>query len=263
MKNILDKIVGERQQFVSSQKEIVTTKQLEAYAHFNRACFSLSQSLLQKNGFGIIAEFKKASPSKGIINATANVEDVTLAYAKAGAAAVSILTEPNYFNGSNKDIINARKLLQIPILRKEFIVDEYQILEAKAIGADAILLIAACLSSSKTHDLAKFAKTIGLEVLLELHEESELAHICDEINVIGINNRNLRTFVVDVDNSLKLAKQLPTDKIKVAESGIDDIETVMKFRQHGYIGFLIGEHFMKTENPGEAFNKFYNELTTK
>jgi indole-3-glycerol phosphate synthase len=144
----------------------------------------------------------------------------------------------------------------IPLLRKDFMIDEYQIVEAKAMGADVILLIAACLSATQVQQLAGFAHTLGLEILLELHEEEELGHVCNEVDMVGINNRNLKTFEVDIDRSLKLAEQIPADKIKVAESGISDVATIQLFKAAGFQGFLIGENFMKTADPGKAFRDF-------
>ena len=227
---------------------------------FNRECLSLKQSLLNKNLTGIIAEFKRASPSKGIINDKADVFDVLLEYEINGASAVSILTEPIYFKGNNDDMISVRDAVKIPVLRKDFIFEEYQIAEAKAIGADVILLIAACLTVTEVKRLATFANNIGLEVLLELHDEEELQHICDETTIIGINNRNLKTFEVDIERSLRMAEKIPVDKIKIAESGIDNIETINIFKEAGFKGFLIGEHFMKEKNPGEAFKHFVQKL---
>ena len=185
--------------------------------------------------------------------------EITKAYSENGASCLSVLTDEYYFGGCNEDLITAR-VNKIPILRKDFIIDEYQITEAKAIGADVILLIAACLSPADVQRMAIFAKNAGLEVLLELHDETELGHICDETNMIGINNRDLKTFIVDIDRSLRMAEKIPADKIKVAESGISNVETIRLFRQHGFNGFLVGENFMKEQDPGAAFKKFVQKI---
>lgn len=260
MKNILAEIVDKRKATVKQLKSIVPVQAWEMMPFFNRECLSLKQSLLSKNLTGIIAEFKRASPSKGIINDKADVFDVLLDYEINGASAVSILTEPIYFNGNNDDMMSVRDAVKIPVLRKDFIFDEYQIAESKAIGADVILLIAACLTVTEVKRLAAFANNIGLEVLLELHVEEELQHICDETNIIGINNRNLETFEVDIERSLRMAEKIPADKIKIAESGIDNVETIKIFKEAGFKGFLMGEKFMKEKNPGAAFKQFIKNL---
>ena len=253
--NILDKIIlHKREQIAEQQKNIPIETFFEA-ANFNRKCFSLIQNLQQGNTTGIIAEFKRKSPSKGFINEHANVLEVTTAYTNAGAAALSILTDEYFFGGSNADLIAAR-VLNIPILRKDFIISEYQIAEAKAIGADVILLIAACLSADEVKRLAAYAVSIGLEVLLELHSEEELEHICADTILVGINNRNLKNFEVDINAALAMAKLIPDTKIKIAESGISNLETIKIFSEAGYKGFLIGENFMKEANPAIAFNNF-------
>jgi indole-3-glycerol phosphate synthase len=233
---------------------------LEKFPFFNRDCISLEQRLKAGVSTGIITEFKRKSPSKGIINATAVVEEVTRDYERFGAAAVSVLTDDHFFGGSSEDLMEARDAVTIPILRKDFIIDEYQLLEAKAIGADVILLIAACLTPPEVKMLAASAKSLGLEVLLELHDEAELEHICDETVLIGINNRSLKTFEVNLDRSLDMAAKIPKDKIKIAESGISDVNQINLFKEHGFAGFLMGENFMKDSNPGEAFRIFASKL---
>ena len=195
-----------------------------------------------------------------MINETAIVEDVTAAYERYGAAAISVLTDDHFFGGSSEDLMAARDTVNIPILRKDFIIDEYQLLEAKAIGADIILLIAACLTPPEVKMLAASAKSLGLEVLLELHDEEELDHICDDITLIGINNRSLKTFDVNVDRSLVMAAKIPSGKMKIAESGISDVSQINLFKENGFTGFLMGENFMKEVNPGEAFRKFVSKL---
>ena len=229
---------------------------------FNRKAFSLKQFLLDESKTGIIAEFKRQSPSKGIINDTADVTEVTKAYTENGASCLSVLTDTQFFGGTNEDVLKAR-VNNIPILRKEFIIDEYQVLEAKAIGADVILLIAACLSPERVKQLAIFAKGLGLEVLLEIHNEDELQHICDETEIVGVNNRDLKTFTVDINRSIALSKKIPADKIKIAESGINDVETICIFKTAGLKGFLIGENFMKQPDPTIAFAAFVKQLKAK
>jgi indole-3-glycerol phosphate synthase len=260
MKNILEQIVAERKKTVDQLKNIVPMEAWEMMPFYERNCLSLKKSLLNKNLTGIIAEFKRASPSKGIINADADIFDVALDYQINGASAISVLTEPVYFNGMNDDLLDIRDSIKIPLLRKDFIFDEYQIAESKAMGADVILLIAACLTAAEVKRLATFANNIGLEVLLELHDETELDHICDAVTLIGINNRNLKTFEVDIARSLRMAEKIPADKIKIAESGISNVETINIFKEAGFKGFLMGENFMKEENPGIAFEQFVQKL---
>ncbi|HET9055400.1 MAG TPA: indole-3-glycerol phosphate synthase TrpC [Chitinophagaceae bacterium] len=259
--NILDTIIAYKKVEVIKRKALRPVAELEETITFNRPVYSLKSSLLDDRKTGIIAEYKRMSPSKGIINDKANVVMVTTAYTKNGASGLSVLTDEKFFGGSANDLIKAR-INEIPILRKDFIVEEYQIIEARAMGADVILLIAACLSPAEVRRLATFAKSIGLEVLLELHDEEELQHICDETEIVGINNRNLKTFEVDIVRSLRMAEKIPAGKVKVAESGISSVENINLFRQHGFRGFLIGENFMKEENPGEAFREFAEKLKT-
>jgi indole-3-glycerol phosphate synthase len=257
--NILNEIIEFKKQEVAENKKLVSFTELEQNQNFDRQIFSLKHSLLDKTKTGIIAEFKRKSPSKGIINNSADVLEVTQAYTENGASCLSVLTDTEFFGGSADDLRRARAN-NIPVLRKDFIIDEYQLVEAKAMGADVILLIAACLTAAEVKRLATFANNIGLEVLLELHDETELEHICDATTLIGINNRNLKTFEVDIERSLRMAKQIPADKIKIAESGISNVETIQLFKDAGFKGFLMGENFMKEKNPGEAFNQFVKKL---
>lgn len=231
-----------------------------ADAGYTRKTISLVEGLSRPNASGIIAEFKRKSPSKGIINDQVDPVQVTKAYQDAGASAVSILTDEYFFGGNDQDLLRARQALDIPILRKEFIIDEYQVHEAKALGADLILLIAACLSKEEVVRFSTVARSLGLEVLLELHDEDELEHVCDTVDLVGINNRSLKTFDVNIERSLKMASQLPKGKLKVAESGIDDPAQVKLFKENGYSAFLIGENFMKTNDPGMALNEFRNQI---
>lgn len=260
MKNMLDEIIGKRKQALVQLKNRVPKNAWEMMPFYERPCLSLKKNLLNKDLSGIIAEFKRASPSKGIINGGADIFDVAMDYQSNGAAAISVLTEPLYFKGSNDDLLAIRNSVEIPLLRKDFIFDEYQLAESKAIGADVILLIAACLTPGEVKRLATFANNIGLEVLLELHEETELEHICDATTLIGINNRNLKTFEVDIDRSLRMAERIPADKIKIAESGISNTETIRLFKDAGFKGFLMGEHFMKEKDPGAAFKQCIQQL---
>ena len=257
--NILDKIIAHKKIEVAERKAVTSIAELEKSPAFTRPVLSLKQFLLDDNKTGIIAEFKRKSPSKGIINDKADVVEVTSAYAKYGASGLSVLTDETFFGGSTEDLVKAR-VNNIPLLRKEFIIDEYQIVEARAMGADVILLIAACLTPADVKRLATFAQSLQLEVLLELHDEEELSHICEETVLVGINNRNLKTFAVDIERSLAMAQKIPAGKVKIAESGISSAENIRLFRDHGFRGFLIGENFMKEANPGLAFEQFVKTI---
>jgi indole-3-glycerol phosphate synthase len=257
--NILDTIIAQKKIEVANRKKSIDIKNLEEQPFYKREPLSLKQFLLNNHKTGIIAEFKRKSPSKGIINATADVVEVTTAYTANGAACLSVLTDSDFFGGSTEDLLKAR-VNNIPILRKDFVIDEYQIVEARAMGADVILLIAACLTPVEVKRLAAFAKSLQLEVLLELHAEEELGHICDETEIVGINNRNLKTFEVDIERSLRMAEKIPSTKIKVAESGISSVENIRLFKENGFRGFLIGENFMKQEKPAIAFAEFVSKL---
>ncbi|MGL4518314.1 MAG: indole-3-glycerol phosphate synthase TrpC [Phocaeicola sp.] len=223
---------------------------------------SMRQSLAA-SPHGIIAEFKRRSPSKGWINQSAHPQEIAPAYQEAGAAALSILTDAPYFGGSLYDLEVARPLVELPLLRKEFIIDPYQLYEAKMAQADAVLLIASILSASECHDLAAQAHELGMEVLLEIHHENELTHLNPCIDMLGVNNRHLGTFHTDVNHSFELAKVLPKELLWVSESGIAHPETVAALREVGYRGFLMGENFMKNAHPGEALKAFVAELTTR
>jgi len=257
--NILDTIIEHKKAEVEKRKAETTVQELEKSAFYLRPVLSLKEFLLDTNRTGIIAEFKRRSPSKGVINGDASVEAVTGAYAGNGASGLSVLTDETFFGGSTADLIKAR-VNQVPILRKDFIIDEYQLIEARAMGADVILLIAACLSPADTRRLAIFAKSLNLEVLLELHGEEELGHICDETELIGVNNRNLKTFAVDIERSLEMGRRIPENKIKIAESGISSVNMIRLFRENGFKGFLAGEIFMKEKDPGAAFKAFAESL---
>ena len=261
--NILDNIIAVKRGEVRAKKELVPVSELENFPYFNSACNSLVSQLLMEGSTGIIAEFKRKSPSKGVINDKVEIGPVVESYDAHGAAGISILTDENFFGGSNDDVLYARSIVKVPILRKDFIIDEYQLLEAKAIGASVILLIAACLSPKRVQELALFARKLGLEVLLEIHDETELNHICEEVDLVGVNNRDLKTFTVDVQRSIELIEQIPAEKIKISESGITDVDTIIRLMSYGYKGFLIGENFMKQPEPSIAFADFVNQLKAK
>ncbi len=257
--NILDKIILHKKEEIEVRKGLVTEAELMASKYYSRTGLSLKKSLLDSNSTGIIAEFKRKSPSKGFINQYAEAEAVTKAYTDLGAAGLSVLTDNEFFGGSTNDLVLARENV-IPILRKDFVLDSYQIMASKAMGADVILLIAACLSKAEAKFLAAYAKELKLEVILEIHDESELDHICESVDMVGINNRNLKTFAVDINRSLKMAKKLPDGMVKIAESGINDVQTIERFKDAGFQGFLMGEMFMKEADPGKAFEAFVQQL---
>ena len=261
--DILEEIVAHKRIEVAEQKEQTPARKL--YAEVERMMSegvskrSLSQALTE-NDFGIIAEFKRKSPSKGWIKEDGKPEIIPPSYEQNGAAALSILTDEMYFGGSLDYIRKARPLVNLPILRKDFIIDEYQLFQARHIGADAVLLIAAALSKQEVRSLTALAHDLALEVLLELHSEHELDYADIEVDAIGVNNRNLGTFVTDVQNSFRMAARLPEDKVLVSESGISNPDTIRLLREAGYRGFLIGETFMKTDTPGETLKNFITRL---
>lgn len=256
MKTILDEIVAQKRIEIKEKQKTTSIEDFKNSDNFIVPVISAKASILDESKSGIIAEFKRKSPSKGFINQAADVKKIVSGYEKNGASVVSVLTDKDFFGGSFDDLKQAKEILNIPVLRKDFIVDEYQVYETKAIGADLMLLIAECLTKEEVYNLAKTAKEIGLEVLLELHSEDQLEKVNEFIDLIGINNRNLKTFEVDIEKSKQILKQLPQDLIKVAESGISDPETVKELREAGFQAFLIGENFMKNENPTEAFQEF-------
>jgi len=265
MKDILALIIESKKEEIAQFKPLSSVERFEKEGFFwELSRRSLKQSLLAENSTGIIAEFKRKSPSKGwFLTKGEEIEKVAIAYNDHGAAAISVLTDEPFFGGTLDDLIQARVLCNIPILRKEFIIDPWQIAEARAFGADVVLLIAACLSVQQVQDLAAYAKSLGMETILELHGEDELGHICDDTEIIGINNRNLKTFEVDIDRSLRMAAQISADKIKIAESGINSIENILLFKENGFKGFLIGELFMKQANPAASFITFIDVLKAK
>ncbi len=258
--DILEKIVIDKRKEVDSIKSIIPVSQLENSVLFSRETISLANALKNSNS-GIIAEHKRRSPSKSIINNSLNVQDVATGYEKAGVCGMSVLTDGKYFGGALNDLLLARASANIPLLRKEFIIDEYQILEAKAHGADVILLIAAILTKQEIKQFSEFAKSLQLDVLLEVHNEEELhKSIMPSLDMLGVNNRNLKTFEVSLETSKTLSALIPNDFVKVSESGISSVDAIKTLQPYGYKGFLIGENFMKTNNPGESATHFINNL---
>jgi indole-3-glycerol phosphate synthase len=256
---ILEEIIENKKLEVARRKKEWSLERLEKEMFFSRKTLSLRKSILDSAKTGVIAEYKRRSPSKGLINNRHSVEAVTKAYTAYGASGISVLTDLKYFGGSLDDLVASRDN-GVPLLRKDFIIDEYQVIESRAFGADAILLIAACLSKEEVVYLTKVANSIGLEVLLELHSDSELEHVNDLVSLVGINNRDLKDFSVDLSHSARLISHLDSEKIKIAESGINSVQDVHFLKKIGFDGFLIGEYFMKQENPMQAFKNFTYEL---
>ena len=257
---ILDQIIASKKKEIALKKAVVSVQQLENTDLFNSKTNSLSKSILN-SPFGIIAEHKRRSPSKATINHNLSVEEIVKGYENASASGISVLTDSQYFGGSLEDLLLAKASVNTPLLRKEFIIDEYQLLEAKAFGADAILLIAAVLTRNEIKSLSEFAQSIALEVLLEVHNQEELEKsIMPSIDIIGVNNRNLKTFEVSLKNSIDLITQIPDDFVKISESGLSTSEDVKLLKSYGFQGFLIGENFMKTDNPGKSLEQFIIQL---
>jgi len=258
--NVLQQIVDNKRRELETAKSRISLEQLKAGPHFDRPCLSLAKSLQEKAG--IIAEFKRRSPSKGVIRHPASAAEITRSYYLHGASACSILTDHDFFGGSLQDMLDARPGLEIPVLRKEFILDPYQVYEAKSAGADLILLIAECLSREEIRDLSRVAHDLGMEVLLEMHLESELDKWIPGIDLLGINNRDLRTFDTGIEKSLKMAALLPAEAVWVSESGLKGEDELHELSTAGYRGFLIGETFMKAADPGALCGAFVNSLKT-
>ena len=252
---ILDKIVAHKREEVKLKKQTKSLDALKNSPYYWRECISL-KTRLQVLQTGIIAEFKRKSPSKGFIHENAEVSHVFPGYPAGGACGISVLAGSTFFGGSIDDVKQVRSLVSIPILFKEFVVDEYQLHEAKSAGADVVLLIAAVLTPKECHHLAFVAKSLGMEVLLELHDSNEVLHINNLVDIVGINNRNLKTFEVNLDASIKLAHAIPNTFLKISESGISEPATIKRLRGEGFSGFLMGETFMKTENPAMALTEF-------
>lgn len=259
--DILEKIMAHKRKEVEERKALFPVKLLEQSIYFTGQPVSMKKYLLRADKTGIIAEFKRKSPSKGDINPYAQVERTSIGYMQAGASALSVLTDSAFFGGKNEDLSVARKFNYCPILRKDFVYDEYQIIEAKSIGADAILLIAAVLSPEEIKKLAAFAQSFGMEVLLEVHNKQELLeNLGANIDLVGVNNRNLKTFDVSIQTSLELAELIPDEKIKISESGIFDPAKILELKKAGYRGFLIGENFMRHGRPEKEAQAFMNKL---
>ena len=263
MMNILDKIVLNKKEEVALAKQKKTVSQLKDSSYFKSEVPSFVAHILADNSTGIIAEFKRKSPSKGDIHAGASVKEIVPQYENAGVAGISILTDELFFGGASSDLTLGRGVCSLPIIRKEFIIDSYQIYEAKAMGASAILLIGAILTKEETLAFAKLANELGMEVLFEIHAEEEMEQLNDYVQLVGINNRNLKTFEVDLEQSICLAAQLPCSMVPIAESGISSPEDYLTLKAAGFKGFLVGEYFMKNENPGTACMEFVTTIRSK
>lgn len=258
--NILDTITTHKRLEVASKKRAFPKSVLEQSPYFERTCYSLAEAITNSET-GIITEFKRRSPSKSVINDRNSVEQLIPAYVRAGASAISVLTDTPFFGGSLTDLVQARQLAAIPILRKDFIIDTYQIYEAKAYGADAILLIAACLTEDEIKEFSTLAKHLGLDVLIEIHDETELEKsLIETIDLVGVNNRNLKTFAVSLERSKALAPEIPRRFVKISESGLDSVAAIEELRPFGFKGFLMGEYFMKDADPGSVAKNFINAL---
>ncbi len=260
--DILEKILAQKHKEVSERKSLYPIKLLERSTFFESPTVSFKKYLLREDKLGIIAEFKRKSPSKGMINKYADVERTSIGYMQAGASALSVLTDSEFFGGKNEDLTTARKFNYCPILRKDFIIDEYQIVEAKSIGADVVLLLANVLSVSQIKQFAQFAKSLGLEVLLEIRDKEELQSVNEFVDAVGVNNRNLKDFSVNTSQSFDLANLIPSEFVKVSESGIDSVKTIIDLKDAGFRGFLMGEAFMKNSRPEIACANFIKEVNT-
>lgn len=258
--SILKEIIEHKKKEVYETRVMVNELTYNIVPMYKKTRVRLKKRLSEHEGPAVIAEFKRQSPSKGSINPMVHTKDIAPQYEDACAVAMSVLTDEKYFGGELQDLRDARKNCKLPLLRKDFIVDEYQLKQSKAYGADIILLIASALSLEECNTLAEKAKALKLDVLLEIHDESELKYINPNVDFVGVNNRDLKTMTVNIDNAIKLAKKIPDNYIKVAESGIDSVETVKKMYKAGFKLFLIGEHFMKEDEPGMAASAFIESL---
>lgn len=257
---ILEKIIHHKRQQMPDAREKFPVRMLEKSKFFSRNTLSLSESVANPERSGIIAEFKRKSPSRGMLNDHALVEEVTTGYFRSGASGLSILTDLEFFGGTADDLTRARELNPVPILRKDFIVDEYQIIESKAMGADAILLIAAALKVHEARNLARLAESLNLQVLLEVHSLLELEHLNEFVSMVGVNNRDLHSFATDTELSVQLADKIPSGFLKISESGISSPLIIKRLSSFGYQGFLIGESFMSSPEPAAAFSDFVRRL---
>lgn len=252
--SILEKIILNKKKEIEISKSNISIKMIENSQFFENKIISLKKFLKEKSG--VISEFKRKSPSKPSINLDAEISSTVLGYENANSSAISILTDNLFFGGNKDDILSVRKNISIPILRKDFIIDEYQILESKSMGADVILLIASCLSQTEVISLSSLSKSLGLETILEIHSKEELDLINDNIDVVGVNNRNLKLFKTDIRNSIYLSRYIPKGFMKISESGISSKNDIIKLKESGYDGFLIGENFMKKADPSLACKDF-------
>ena len=259
--DILAEIVAHKRTEIADRKELYPVKLLEKSTYFNGKPVSLKKYIRRDDKSGVIAEIKRKSPSKGMINEHVSVERTSIGYMQAGASGLSVLTDKNYFGGSSEDLMTARSFNFCPILRKDFMVDEYQVIEAKSIGADVILLIAAILSKEEIEQLGSLARSLGMESLLEVHSEEELSNaLTDKVDLIGVNNRNLKTFETSIQTSKDLVDKIPSEFVKVTESGLHSPEVVNDLKSCGYEGFLIGESFMKSGRPERAAKEFISQI---
>lgn len=260
--DILDRILKAKAEEVARNREVTPVKRLEKSVHYDAPTVSLTEYLHRDDLVGIIAEIKRKSPSKGMINPHISVEELSIGYMQAGASALSVLTDREFFGGSPEDLTVARRFNYCPILRKDFIIDEYQVIEAKSVGADVVLLIAGAIPPEKLKSLASFARSLGLEVLLEVHELQEIEeNISADVNLVGVNNRNLKDFSVDIERSFELSEKIPSSFIKISESGISSADAISRLKKVGYKGFLIGEAFMKSAKPEQACHRLVVELS--
>lgn len=258
--NKLQEIVLEKRKQVEEDKKQFPVEMLEQSIYFNRKCASLTEYITRDDKSGIIAEIKKKSPALGAINPEIKVESLVKSYTQAGASALSVLTDMKFFGGNNSDLISARENTSCPILRKDFVIDQYQVIEAKSIGADVILLIAAILTKEEIKLFTDLAHKLGMEVIMEVHAEKELEKVYDKVDVMGVNNRNLETMKIDISTSKSMAKLISDGFIKISESGIESPEIVLELKQLGYNGFLIGSYFMKHADPGKACAEFIQQI---
>lgn len=260
MSNILDTIVKEKRILVDQNKKLIPIEKLERSIYFDGPCISLEEYIKRPDKAGVIAEFKRASPSRGDINPFASAEKIPLAYMQAGASAVSVLTDEPFFKGKNEDLTQAREWNYSPILRKDFIIDEYQIIEAKSIGADAILLILSLLDEKRLKSFIDLAHQLGLEVLAEIHEFDEFSETAVDADLIGINSRSLKQMEVLPDHAISIKQKLDLDKTFISESGINSPEEALLMQQAGFDGFLIGTAFMQSPDPGFACRQFIHHF---
>ncbi|MCZ4696112.1 indole-3-glycerol phosphate synthase TrpC [Ancylomarina euxinus] len=260
MHDILRTIIEQKHKEVELLQSQYSINDLKQAQLFSRTCYSAKAAITTDNSSGIISEFKRRSPKKGPINPDVDIKTVVQAYQKANVSVVSVLSDTHFFGAHNDDFMKAREYLNLPLLRKDFLVDPYQIYQSKAMGADLILLIAAILTPKEVEKMSRIAKDLGLEILLEIHDESELKHINPLIDLVGINNRNLKDFSVDLNHSIRLSKQIPDRFVKVAESGIKGEDDIQFLKTNGFQAFLIGEYFMKQGDPGKACSELIQNI---